>query len=148
MGNGHSQHQTVSAARRLAKRNKQKGLAGEKGQKCGGSKGTSTSKDYLFTFVRVNFSDFHPEGRVRFPQTSTAARNKHGRKCDVICARNKMKANILPKTLSSLRVCGQFRRTKIAVQRGGRCVQHQPAVGACVQMPLDFRLHSRRESSF
>lgn len=96
MGNGHSQHQTLSACRRLTNQNRQKGLAGKKGQRLGGSKGTSTSKDYLFTFVRVNFSDFHHNGRNRFPQSSTTARNKHGRKLHVLCARNKMIANILP----------------------------------------------------
>jgi hypothetical protein len=132
----------------LTKQLKQKELAGAKGESQASSKSTSTSKDYLFTFVRVNFSDFHPGVLLAFPHDSTAAKNKHRRTWDVICARNKMKANILPKLfLGSLRIRGQFRRTKVTVQRRRRRVQHQSAVGTSVQMPLDLRLHSRRKSS-
>jgi hypothetical protein len=58
-----------------------------------GSKGTSTSKDYLLTFVRVNFADFH----LRGPIVSTAPRKNNGRESDVARARNEMKPNILTK---------------------------------------------------
>jgi hypothetical protein len=58
----------VSAGRHVAKQQKLKELAGIKSEGWGSFESTSTSKDYLFTFVRVNFSDFHLGVVLIFPQ--------------------------------------------------------------------------------
>lgn len=53
--------------------------------------------------------------------------------------------NVSEKYLGGLGIRSKFGGPEIAIQRGRRSIQNQPAIWARMQMALDFGLDARRE---